>query len=423
MPDPGTGEEADTAKTRLSEYALTSGELGAAAAQTVMVALLPVLLRDVAPSAFWLGFAVGGEGIFVLAVPFVIGSLSDRLPSALTQRFGRRSFFLLSAAPLMAATVAAVPFVDGYWPTVGLAFLFFLGLQVYNTPLLALMVDAVPNERRARVQGMRGAFRALGLAFGLVGGGLLYSVWEPLPFLLAGLIVLLGTTGTILAARRLHPGAERDGPRNIGGFRALLAELRENGPARRLLVANALWNGAIDGIRPYFFVFAAVVVGINTAVTSAGLIFLVAGVGIGSIVIGRMGDRHNRVRLLQLFSSLLMVAMVGGFFMRNMLVAVPILLAAGIGSAALIALPYPLYTSLTDEQRAGEHTGVFVVTLGMGRLLAPMLVGAAIDAGRRVMPDTEGYPVMWLVAAVLTALGTWLLRKVPEDAGVAASRG
>jgi len=67
-----TLEEAAT-KTPLIEYALTSGELGAASAQTVMIALLPLVLRDVAPSAFWLGFAVGGEGIFVLAVPFLIG--------------------------------------------------------------------------------------------------------------------------------------------------------------------------------------------------------------------------------------------------------------------------------------------------------------------------------------------------------------
>lgn len=380
-----------------------------------MVVLLPVLLRDDAPSAFWLGFAVGGEGVFVLAVPFVIGALSDRLPASLTRRFGRRSFFLLAAAPFMAAAVAATPWIDGYWPTVAVAFVFFLALQIFTTPLWALMVDAVPDERRAGVQGIRGAFRAAGLAYGLVAGGLLFSVWEPLPFLLAALLIVVGTAGTVVAATRLHASAEREAPDpGIGGVKEVFAELRRKGDATRMLLANALWNGAVDGIRPYFFVFAAVVVGINTAVTSAGLIFLVVGVGIGSIVIGRFGDRYDRVRLLMAGGAILCGAMIGGFFMRSLLVAIPILLGAGVGAAAIITLPYPLYTSLTDERRAGQHTGVFVVSLGLGRLASPMIVGAAIDFARRWLPDTEGYPAMWLVAAALAAAGLFTLRKVDD---------
>lgn len=386
-----------------------------------MVVLLPLLLRDDASSAFWLGFAVGGEGIFVLAVPFVIGALSDRLPAGLTRRFGRRSFFLLAAAPFMTATIALVPFVDGYWPTVGLAFVYFLCLQMYLTPLWALMVDAVPDERRGRVQGFRGLFRAAGLAYGLVAGGLLYSVWEPLPFLLGGLLILIGTAGTVVAAQTTHAGAERARRSNLGRPHEVLSELRDNTDASRLLLANALWNGAVDGIRPYFFVFAAVVVGINAAVTSAGLVFLVVGVAVGSLVIGRLGDRYDRTRLLSWGGALLGVAMVAGFFMRSLVVAVPILIAAGIGAAAIIALPYPIYAGLIDEKRAGEHTGVFVVSLGIGRLLSPMVVGGAIDLGRRFMPETEGYPVMWLVAALFAAAGWWVLRTVEDGRRAAAA--
>jgi prepilin signal peptidase PulO-like enzyme (type II secretory pathway) len=106
--------------------------------------------------------------------------------------------------------------------------------------------------------------------------------------------------------------------------------------------------------------------------------------------------------------------MVGGFFMRSLSVAVPILLGAGVGAAAIVTLPYPLYASLTDERRAGQHTGMFVVSLGLGRLAAPMIVGAAIDVSRRWLPETKGYPAMWLVAALFAAAGLLVLRSVDD---------
>jgi hypothetical protein len=43
----------------------------------------------------------------------------------------------------MVGTLVAVPFVDGYWPLAGIAFLFFTGLHAYFTPLWTLMIDRV----------------------------------------------------------------------------------------------------------------------------------------------------------------------------------------------------------------------------------------------------------------------------------------
>jgi MFS family permease len=399
-------------RDRLKEYALTSGELGAAAAQTTAVVLLPVLLRDETTSTFLIGFAVGGEGVFALLIPFVIGALSDRLPRSLTHRFGRRSFFLLWSAPVMAATLVMMPFVSGFWPTVGVAFAFFCAAQVFFTPLWTLTIDAVPDDRRARVQGARGALRAAGLGYGLVLGGALFSIWEPLPFLLAALLVLVCAAGTVLAARTLADGDDPPRRRGPGTVRELLTELNENPDAKRLLAANALWNGAIDGVRPYFLLFGSVVLGIGPAVTSAWMLFLVIGIGLGSILVGRLGDHSDRARLLARGVALTTLAMAAGFFMRNIIVGIPILLAAGVGAAAIIALPYPIYASLTDAKRAGEHTGVFVVSLSAGRLLAPMIVGAVIDFARPFMRETEGYPAMWLVAALMAGGGWLMLRKV-----------
>jgi len=387
----------------LKEYGITAGTLGSTAGQTVMVAVLPVLIARYARSAFWIGFAVGGEGVFALLVPYWIGYLSDRLPLPLARRFGRRTFFLLVTAPLMALAMGVAPFLHGYWPIAGAAFVFFAGLHGYLTPLWALLVDAVPNERRGRVQGVRGVLHSAGIGYGLVAAGLLYGIWHPLPFELGALLILGMTWLTMRAARGVPASAATHTGSPVLG--ALVRDLRQHPAVPWFLFSNALWTGAVDGIRPYFFLFAVAVIGITVAEASLVLILLVVGLAVGSYVVGRLGDRYDRQRLLQAGAAITGVAMLGGLFVRTLPGAIALMLLAGVGAAALIALPYPLFTSLIGRKAIGRYTGLYVVSISLGRIVAPMAVGVAIDFGARVYPHYRGYPFMWPMAGLLTVGG------------------
>lgn len=406
----------------LHEYGITFGTLGSTAGQTVMVAVLPLLLQKYAPSAFWIGFAVGGEGIFALLVPYWVGYLSDHLPAPLARRFGRRTFFLLVTAPFMAAAIAVVPFLHGYWRLAAAAFVFFMALHGYLAPLWALMVDAVPDERRGRVQGLRGVLHSAGLGYGLVASGLLYGIWHPLPFLLSALLILLTTGATVWVAPR---SAEvQPVPAEANPFRAVIRDMRARPEIPWFLFANALWTGAVDGIRPYFFLFATVVIGLTVAQSSLILILLVLGLAAGSYAIGHLGDRFDRRKLLQLGGAITGVAMLGGFFIRTLPGAVALLLVAGIGAAALVALPYPLFASLIGEGAIGRYTGLYILSVGLGRIVSPMVVGAAIDFGAGLLPKQKGYPFMWPMAGVLTVVGAIALHKAttqPRGGGAAPS--
>jgi len=387
----------------LREYGITAGTLGSTAGQTVMVAVLPILLARYARSAFWIGFAVGGEGVFALLVPYWIGYLSDHLHPRLVTRFGRRTFFLLVTAPVMALAMGVAPFLRGYWAIAGAALVFFAALHGYLTPLWALMVDAVPNERRGRVQGMRGVLHSMGIGYGLVAAGLLYGLWHPLPFLLGSLLILGMTWVTVRAA----PNEARDAimHEEAPGFGALWHDLKERRAVPWFLFSNALWTGAVDGIRPYFFLFAVVVLGVTVAQASLVLILLVVGLAVGSYVVGHLGDRYDRRMLLQVGAGITGVAMLAGVFAHTLATTVVLMLVAGAGAAALIALPYPLFTSLIGETAVGRYTGLYVVSISLGRIVAPMVVGAAIDFGARVYPHYKGYPFMWPMAGVLTVAG------------------
>ncbi len=366
-----------------------------------MVALLPVLMSAYAPSAFMIGFAIGAEGLFALFIPYWAGALSDALPDSLARRFGRRSFFLLLMAPVMAVALLLAPFLEGYWWLFAVGMLFFSALHGYLTPLWALMVDAVPDERRGRVHGARGALHSLGIGYGLIGSGLLFQLWRPLPFLVAALIIAATTAITLLAGS----SADRLAPRTVheAGTRGLsswIQTLRRR-DVRWFLIANALWTGAIDGIRPYVFLFALVVLGVSMAEASLVLVFLLIGLALGAVILGRLGDYYGRRALLVGGILLTSASLFAGIWMRQTDGAMLLLGLAGIGAASLIALPFPLFVSLVGEAGIGRSTGLYILSVGIARIGAPMLVGAAIDWGALHYPEHQGYPMMWPMAGLM----------------------
>ena len=105
-----------------------------------------------------------------------------------------------------------------------------------------------------------------------------------------------------------------------------------------------------------------------------------------------------------------------GFYVRTVPGAVALLLFAGLGAATLISLAYPLFASLIPERGIGRDTGLYIVTMGFGRIVAPVVIGAAIDIGRSSMPEFRGYPYMWPIAGALMLLGLLALARAMHHA-------
>jgi MFS family permease len=436
--------------TPLQRYAMPSGELGSAGGQTLIVALLPILLAPHAPSAFWIGAVIATEGLFALVLPYVAGASTDSLSRRFRGPLGRRGLLLALAAPPMALALMLMPFRDSFWSLAGTAVVYFAALHLYATPLRALLIEANPESRWGSVQGVLGAMHLGGVAFGLVAGGLLFSIWEPLPFLVGGGLLVVTTTVTLLAARGAgwaggdnakaaggeeagegagegageEAGEGETGEREAGDGAApggaawhpkqelrYWRELLKQRRPRRFLISSVLWNAGIEGMRPYMFLFATVVLGVAVQTASLALIgFLVAAMA-GSVVIGRIGDRIGRERLLVIGALVTGTAMLPGFFIRDLLPLIVLLIPAGLGAAALVSLPYAVFEEIVEDDDVGRSTGTFFASVGIARLFAPLLVGAAIDLGALLLPDEQGYPVMWPVTGVLVLLGALILHR------------
>src|SRR5690606_19653085 len=133
------------------------------------------------------------------------------------------------------------------------------------------------------------------------------------------------------------------GPRAGLSERVFWRELARRPDVGWYLVANALWSGAVDGLRPYIFLYGAFVLGTTVAETSVLALVLLAGAAAAALVFGKIGDRLGRVRVLESTSVATAIVMALGTVVRTVPRATLVLVPAGIGAAAFITLPYPVF--------------------------------------------------------------------------------
>jgi MFS family permease len=384
---------------------------------SVLTTYAPLLLGESTSSASAIGLAIGGEGIFALFLPVAIGAISDRTNS----RLGKRLPYAVFAAPLLVLPLVVLPFAHSYAQTLALVSLFFVGYFVYYPPYQALFAELVPATHQGRAQGVQGIMRGLGLGAALVGGGLLITVWMPLPFVLAGAAFVLSTFVLVRGVRgrsetALHAVAETaPGP---GIYRLV----RERGDLRAFVAANALWELSFMGLKTFIVLY--VVKGLGESVgTASAVIGVVAGAYVvASAVSGRLADHVGIHRLLRgslwIYGIGLLVA-AGMTSLAPMLVALPFVAIAG---AVVMTLPYGLLVQLTPAGAAGATSGLFGFSRALGAILGPIVVGVSIDAFGSLFASTNGYGAMWVAIGVPILLSLPLLRSLGERKRPAESR-
>jgi MFS family permease len=368
---------------------------------SVLTTYAPLLLGEATSSAGAIGIAVGAEGAFALFLPILIGSLSDKTRS----RLGRRIPYALIGVPLLVAPLVILPFAHSYAETVALVSLFFVGYHVYYPPYQALFAELVPISHQGRAQGWQGVMRGLGLGVALVAGGLLLSVWTPLPFLLAAGASVLATVVLVRGVRgkeREAPVAERtrSGP---GVFKLI----RERADVRAFVAANALWELSFMGLKTFIVLF--VVKGLGESVgTATAVIGVVAGAYvIASFAAGRLADTVGIHRLMRASIWVYGVGLLVGASLSSLgsfMIGLPFIALAG---AVVMTLPYGILAGMAPAGAEGALSGLFGFSRALGAVLGPIVVGVTIDVLAPMFPATNGYGAMWV------AIGAPILLSLP----------
>lgn len=375
--------------------------LGLSLAITAVSVLVPLILRRYTTSSTLIGVVVAGEGVLALLVPVWIGGLSDRTRTAI----GGRLPYVLAGAALCTPALFVLPFARSILGIGAVVFLFYLGYFVYYPAYRALFADLVPTRHFARSQGIEALFREIGLALALTLCPLLFTFWEPLPFFFSGAVLAALSLLYVERVRRRLPKREA---RPIQRDPDRFAILRQPG-VRRVLIANALWEFAMAGLKSFVLLYVVVGTGRSPAVASTlmGIVALVA--MIAAPIAGRLGDRFGVIRVMRVALVVYTVGLLLPCFTSSLAVLLPAMPLIGFGGAVAMTLPYALLSSYLPNRNHGLGAGLFEFSRGVGAILGPMVTGTAIDVLAPFFASTQGYAAMWLVQAIALFISLPLL--------------
>jgi MFS family permease len=369
-----------------------------ALAITTVSTYLPVLAEDFSDSSIVIGLLIGGEGLIALWLPLAVGSWSDRLRTPL----GSRLPFILAATPALVVALAVLGFVDSIAAAAIVVAVFFVAYFVAYEPYRALYPDLVDDEIAGRAQSSQAIFRGLGTFLALVGGGLLISISDPLPFLATALVVGL-TMGAFCVAgvryrRRERPVQEEA----VGEVVRRVADLVHGRRAlQAFLVANALWELALSALKTFVVLYVTETLGLSLAGSSLAIGVAASVVLVGAVVSGKIADRVGRARVMR---ASLVVYGLGLLVPFASTVPWVVALAAPLvafGGGVTMSLPYALLMPMMPRGAHGAVTGLYSLSRGVGTSLGPLLAGVAIQAAG------GDYRWTWLVC------GTAILVSIP----------
>ena len=395
--DERDGERPLTRQERRLLTVLALPSFGLALTITAVSAYMPVLLHDFTKSRLVIGALIGGEGVFALIVPVLVGSWSDRLRT----RVGGRIPFVIAGCAVAVAAVAVVPFAGSLALFGALLAAFYAGYFVYFAPYAALFPDLVDEEAHGRSQSAQALGREVGMGTALVGGGVLLSAWQPLPFLVAAGILLAVTAVVVTrilrrAGRLRSHGHEAPGE---SARREVVRLLRDRADIRRVVIANSLWEFALAAIKSFAVLY--IVVGLHepASASSAAMAVVAVGVVAAAAVAGKLADRHGAARIMRIGAWVYAVGLIVPAVFTSTAVIVPVLPFAAFGAGVVMTLPYAALMRAMPEGAHGAVSGLWVLSRGVGLIFGPLLAGVAIDQLSPVLSSTQGYAALWIVAS------------------------
>jgi MFS transporter, UMF1 family len=273
-------------------------------------------------------------------------------------------------------------------------------LTFYNTLLPAV----APPSRRGFVSGLGVGLGYAGIPLALVVGKLVLDtpLGAPGAFLVSAAMMTLGTIPLWLYVKDAPTRPRRDRLDRPAGLFATLRWVRTQPLLLLLLlgtfvsadVANTLIQYATD----YFSAKNGLGMSLQEAITH--LIWLSVTAMLGGLVVGRVADRAP-VRTYVIATTALVTALVGtALFPSSPLATGWLVLAGGVGIAAVWTVGRQLVLRVTPPEHYGEALGLYGVTTKAS------IVGTVVFV---VLADNVGFSVAILTEAATLAAGVVLM--------------
>jgi len=169
-------------------FLLGFGFFGVSVIWGVYNAFVPIFLANkFGLEAAFIGFFMTLDNVAALFIQPPVGAWSDRLRTPI----GRRMPFILIGAPITALAFGFIPLAAVLPLFVACTSTLLLSAALWRTPVVALMPDITPSEKRSQANGIINFMGGIGTIIALQTGGMLYKLSPSFPFWLgSGLVVV-----------------------------------------------------------------------------------------------------------------------------------------------------------------------------------------------------------------------------------------
>jgi Na+/melibiose symporter-like transporter len=370
--------------------------------------LIPPMLEDLGLSAVFVGFIMTWDNIINMFLQPWVGSQSDRTRS----RFGRRKPWLMLGAPLAAVFFILVPFVRENFQLIALMILGTnIGMALFRAPTIAYLGYLFKPEDRSKANGVINLMGGLGGAVALFGGGSLYKLGVPLPFIVGAGVLIIAILIVLVYVREPDPDTiESAGDPETPGLLANLRQVTTRADRSGLYLLGAIfcWFVGWNAMEAFFTIYARSVLDIGVGTGTQMLTAFAATLILFAIPSGLIATRFGRKPTIITGLIGMLAGLIVGYFVRSPTLLLITLAVMGAFWALVNINSLPMVYDLGGAKVIGALTGLYYFSSSAAAISGPVLGGLFIDIA--------GHSAIWPFSAV-ALIGAIILMSLikPEE--------
>jgi MFS family permease len=397
-----------------------------------------------AQQAEYLGTISAMGAIVALAVPPLVGALSDRT----TLRFGRRRPYILVGVAISLVGAWALARANDL-NTLTVTFLILqLGFNFTVGAYEGLLPDLTPERQRGAASGYLGLMTILGnvgslaLAGALLAGVTLESAstaagraaiihGSALFYFITAVVMAVTTIITVVWTResplKAATAPVRRAPRRDAGhlghglqtLRTLWLEPWKSHNFTWVFLTRAFVMLGLTLFLTFIEYYFANVVHVTNFVSATAVVAGLALVGavLSALTLGMLSDHMNRALLVGVSTTLMALPAAAFVVLPGRIPLWPLGVVFGLGYGAYTSVDWALAVdALPVQANAGKDLGIWSAASTLPAILAPALGGAVIALTDQVYNQTAlGYQAIFALAAIFLALGAVCVSFIRND--------
>ncbi|SDY58386.1 Na+/melibiose symporter [Evansella caseinilytica] len=381
-------------------------------------AYMPLILGDYIESRAIRGAIMGLDNLLAVILIPIIGAWSDRVDTSI----GNRLPFLVAGMPAAAVFFILIPFGAAWalWLLIIVDIIFLFAMTIYRAPVIALMPDHTPPEKRSTANGIINFMGGVGAIIALFGLSALYGIDRAYPFIVAGSLLLLTFITLYFTVDRnpAYAGTAEEEAEETQAFQSLAAGLGKiKKPEFRgqlfVLIAIFVYFIGYTGMEAQFTVYAVEHLKMDESTAGMTLGFFSLSFVLFAIPAGLVGSKWGKAPAMLVGLILLPLIFVIIPFLHGLASFLPfgsetlllqaVLFLGGIAWAFINVQAYPFVADLGGKTKIGYFTGLYYLFSMSSAIVAPGLLG--------FLMDVFGHTALFYGAALSFLLAFYFLKK------------